>query len=75
MKQITNIYADHGYGQKYYSCTFGMNEKGGMNTLEFMKYVENIRFFFRDYADISGKRIILKFNLRPGRSDKVFLYW
>ena len=46
-----------------------------MNTPEFTKYVENIRHIFPDCADISGKRIMLKVDSVPSRSDKEFLAW
>jgi hypothetical protein len=36
---IPKIYADLSARKKEYSCTFGANEKGGMNTPEFKKYV------------------------------------
>jgi hypothetical protein len=75
LEHIPKICADYGDGRKEYSCTFGANEKGGMNTPEFMKYVENIRHIVTDCADISGKRIMLKVDSGPGRSDKEFLAW
>jgi hypothetical protein len=42
-----------------------------------MKYAENIQHHFPDCADISGKRIMLKADSRPGtgRSNKEFLAW
>jgi hypothetical protein len=46
LEHIPKICADYGNRRKEYSCTFGANEKGGMNTSEFMKYVENIRHIF-----------------------------
>jgi hypothetical protein len=46
-----------------------------MNTPEFMKYVENIRHIFPDCADISDKRIMLKVDSGPGRSNKELLAW
>jgi hypothetical protein len=70
LEHIPKIYADYAGGRKEYSCTFGANEKGGMNTPEFMKYVKNIRYIFPDCADISGKRIMLKVDSGPGRSNK-----
>jgi hypothetical protein len=75
LEHIPQIYADYGDGRKTYSCTFGANEKGGMNTPEFRKYVLNIRHIFPDCADIDGKRIMLKVDSGPGRSDKEFLAW
>ena len=46
-----------------------------MSTPEFMKYVENIGHIFPECADIIGKRIILKVDSVPVRSDKEFLDW
>jgi hypothetical protein len=75
LEHIPQINAGYGDGRKTYSCTFGANEKGGMNTLEFRKYVLNIRHIFPDCADIDGKRIKLKVELGSGMSDKEFLAW
>jgi hypothetical protein len=75
LEHIPKVYADYCDGQKESSCTFGANKKGGMNTPEFKKYVENIRHIFPDFADISGKRIMLKVDSGPGRSNKEFLAW
>jgi hypothetical protein len=75
LEHIPKICSDYGDGRKEYSCTFGANEKGGMNIPEFKKYVENIRHNFPDCADISGGRIMLKVDSGPGRSDKEFLAW
>ena len=46
-----------------------------MSTPEFMKYVENIGHIFPECADIIGKRIMLKVDSVPVRSDKEFLDW
>jgi hypothetical protein len=75
LEHIPQIYADYGDGRKTYSCTFRANEKGGINTQEFRKYVLNIRHIFPDCAYIDGKRIMLKVDSGPGRSDKEFLAW
>jgi hypothetical protein len=75
LEHIPQIYADYGDGRKTYSCTFRANKKGGMNTPEFRKYALNIRHIFPDCADIDGKRIMLKVDSGPGRSDKEFLAW
>jgi hypothetical protein len=49
-------------------CTFGMNEKAGMNTVELQKYIfGSILPLFPDAADVPGKRIILKVDSGPGR--------
>ena len=46
-----------------------------MDTPEFMKYAENIRHILRDCADTSGKCIMLKVDLGPGRYNNKFLDW
>ena len=46
-----------------------------MSTPEFMKYVENIGHILTECADIIGKRIMLKVDSVPVRSDKEFLDW
>ena len=40
-----------------------------------MKYLENIRHILPECADISDKRIMLKVDSGPDRSDKKFLAW
>jgi hypothetical protein len=51
-------------------CTFGMNEKAGMNAVELDKYSANsILPLFTDLENVPGKRILLKVNSDPGRSN------
>jgi hypothetical protein len=51
-------------------CTFGMNEKAGMNAAELDKYIANsILPLFPDMEDIPGKRILLKVDSGPGRNN------
>jgi hypothetical protein len=51
-------------------CTFGMNEKAGMNTIELEKYIfGSILPLFPDVADVPGKRVILKVDSGPGRNN------
>ena len=55
---------------KDHSPTFGMNEKGGMNSKELWNYfVENIFPLFPDAADVAGKRVLIKIDGGPGRLD------
>ena len=43
-----------------------MNEKGGMNEIEFEKYVEdNLTRLYPDSADLPGKRVMLKVDSGP----------
>jgi hypothetical protein len=66
-----NIVAQFGYpARQTFSCTFGMNEKAGMNDIELDKYVSNsILPLFPDLADCPGKRVILKVDSGPGRTN------
>ena len=51
-------------------CTFGMNEKAGMNSIELDKYIKNsILPLYPDIQDIKGKRVILKVDSGPGRMN------
>ena len=50
--------------------TFGINEKGGMDSIEFRKYLfANIVPLYPDAEDIPGKRVIIKCDGGPGRLD------
>jgi hypothetical protein len=50
--------------------TFGMNETGGMDAEEFEEYLMNsIVPLFPDVSDVPGKRVILKVDSGPGRSN------
>ena len=50
-----------------FPTTFQMNEKAGMNEIEFEKYVEdNIIRLYPDAADLPGKRVMLKVDSGPG---------
>jgi hypothetical protein len=51
-------------------CTFGMNEKAGMNSIELQKYIDNaILPLFPDMEDVPGKRVLLKVDSGPGRTN------
>jgi hypothetical protein len=54
--------------------TFGMNEKGGMNSQELWNYfVQNVFPLFPDAADVAGKRVLIKIDGGPGRLDSHLL--
>jgi hypothetical protein len=57
-----HILGRFGYGEdKYHPCTFGMNDKGGMNTDEFEDYMKNsLVTLFPHAADRPGRRVLLK---------------
>jgi hypothetical protein len=62
------------FGFAYYHddilATFAVNEKGGMDTEYFFKYLcENIIKLFPDAADVPGLRVLLKCDGGPGRLD------
>jgi hypothetical protein len=51
-------------------CTFGMNEKAGMNSIELEKYMRgSILPLYPDIADVPGKRVIMKVDSGPGRMN------
>lgn len=51
-------------------CTFGMNEKAGMNAIELEKYMRNsIIPLYPDIADTPLKRVLLKIDSGPGRTN------
>ncbi len=59
---------------KNFPCTVGMNEKGGMNDVEFEKYINNIiNDMFPDMEDIPGKCVLLKVDSGPGRNCATML--
>jgi len=50
--------------------TFGMNERGGMNSIELDKYIKKaILPLFPDVEDNPGKRVLLKLDSGPGRMN------
>ena len=51
-----------------------MNKKGGMNDIEFKKYIDNvINDMFPDMEDVPGKRVLLKVDSGPGRNCAAML--
>ncbi len=51
-------------------CTFGMNEKAGMNSVELEKYMRNsIIPLYPDIDDTPLKRVVLKIDSGPGRTN------
>jgi len=50
--------------------TFGMNERGGMNSVELDKYIKKpILPLFPDVEDVPLKRVLLKLDSGPGRMN------
>lgn len=51
-------------------CTFGLNEKAGMNAIELHKYISKaILSLFPDVSDEPLKRVIIKLDSGPGRMN------
>jgi len=51
-------------------CSYGLNEKGGMNAEELNKYFnKNVLPLYPDMEDKPGKRVMLKVDSGPGRTD------
>ena len=59
---------------KEWPVTIGMNEKGGMDDVEFRQYFLNsIVPLFPDSDNVNGKRVMVKVDCRPGRLQDNFL--
>jgi hypothetical protein len=51
-------------------CTFGLNEKAGMNDTKLDKNITNsILLLFLDISDTPGSRVILKVDSGPGQMN------
>ncbi len=60
--------------ERVWSCTIGLNEKGGMNNKEFDRYIDNsIMPLYPDLEDMPGKRVLLKVDSGPGRNRRDLL--
>ena len=56
-------------------CTIGANEKGGMNDIEFAKYLESTIYpLYPDMRDEPGFRVLAKVDSGPGRFDQELLH-
>ena len=56
--------------ERVFDVTFGMNEKAGMNADELDKYIENsILPLYPDVEDVQGKRLLIKLDSGPGRTN------
>ena len=66
-----SVIAKFGFPERQsFPCTYGMNEKAGMNAIELDKYIKNsILPLYPDIADEVGKRVILKVDSGPGRMN------
>ena len=60
--------------KREFPATIGLNEKEGMNDIEFEKYVENnLLHLFPDVIDEPGKRVCLKVDNSPGCNGRSLL--
>jgi hypothetical protein len=68
-RHTKDVYGTWGFGRKTLRpCTFGMNERAGMNAVELDKYIKNsILPLYPDIQDYPGKRVLLKLDSGPGR--------
>jgi hypothetical protein len=56
------------------AISYGMNEKGGMDEIEFKKYIKNsILHLYSDACDVPGKCVIIKVDSGPGRLNTELL--
>jgi len=64
-----NVYGKFGHAEEHVlPTTFGLNQKGGMNSIELDKYIKQaILPLYPDVADVPGKRVMLKVDSGPGR--------
>ena len=64
-----NVYGKFGHAKEHVlPTTFGLNQKGGMNSIELDKYIkQSILPLYPDVADVPGKRVMLKVDSGPGR--------
>jgi hypothetical protein len=70
----SNLEAREGGKGKFHGITFGMNEKGGMDAIELAKYLESsILPLYPDLDDICGKRLLIKVDSGPGRTNTEML--
>ncbi len=69
VKFMKNVRGKFGHDEvKTFPCTFGLNEKGGMDKDEFEKYLfVNIVSLYPDAVDVPGKRVCIKLDSGPGR--------
>ena len=69
LRYMLNVIGEFGLEERVsLPCTFGMNEKGGMDMEEFAKYIRNsIMPLFPNAAPEKGKWVILKCDSGPGR--------
>ena len=72
---MPNIRGKFGCNEDHlWACTFGLNENGGMDDIEFEKYIMNsIVPLFPHAAECCGKRVLIKIDSSPGRLNLTLL--
>jgi predicted transglutaminase-like cysteine proteinase len=70
-KHSKSVYGQFGMSERRrLDCTFRMNEKGGINAAELDKYINSaIVPLYLDIEDVPGKRVIIKVDSGPGRTN------
>ena len=71
MRWMKDVRGRFGNGEeKVWPVTLGMNEKGGMDTVEFEKYIfGSIVPLYDNSVDIPGRRVMIKIDSGPGRMN------
>jgi hypothetical protein len=69
------VHAQYGFDSKmYHDVTVAMSGKGGMNAVIFENWItEHVMPLWPDLEDVPGKRVMLKTDMGPGRSQTGFL--
>jgi hypothetical protein len=71
VQDMLDVFVQFGHPEKRrLSATVGMNPKGGMDNLEFHKYLLTlVTRLYPDAADVVGKRVMIKCDSGPGRDN------
>jgi hypothetical protein len=71
VEDMLDVFVQFGHPEKRrLSATVGMNPKGGMDNIEFHKYLLTlVPCLFPDAADVPGKRVMIKCDSGPGRDS------
>ncbi len=77
VKFMKNVIGQFGHNEvKTFPCTFGLNEKGGMDKEEFKKYIFiNIIPLYPDSKVVPGKKVCIKLDSRLGQINVKFMAW
>jgi len=69
MEHAQDVYCQFGHSQvKPFPCSFGLNDKAGMNAAELEKYFYKTTLpLYPDLEDVPRKRVTVKVDSGPGR--------